>query len=78
MLVYLSNEYTAAATIERRNAYATVADGLIAENNTPNLILVLTTVGILLMSAVMLKGVFPAGSRTWASQPAASASSARH
>ncbi len=59
VLVYLSNEYAAAGTAERRTALATVAEGLIAENNTPNLVGVLTTVGILLVSLVMLKGVFP-------------------
>jgi hypothetical protein len=59
VLVYLSNEYAAAPTSERRTAYATVAEGLIAENNTPNLVGVLTTVGILLISVVMIKGVFP-------------------
>lgn len=59
MLVYLSTEYAASGSPERRTAYATVAEGLIAENNTPNLVGLLTTVGILLISLVMLKGVFP-------------------
>jgi hypothetical protein len=59
VLVYLSNEYAAAHSPELRTAYATVAEGLIAENNTPNLVGVLTTVGILLMALLMLKGVFP-------------------
>jgi hypothetical protein len=59
VLLYLSDAYGAATTVERRTAYATVADGLLAENNTPNLVGVLTTVGILLISLLMLKGVFP-------------------
>lgn len=59
LLVYLSNGYMATTSPERRTAYATVAEGLIAENNTPNLVGVLTTVGILFMSLVMTKGVFP-------------------
>jgi hypothetical protein len=57
VLVYLSNEYAAAGSAERRTAFATVAEGLIAENNTPNLVGVLTAASILLMSLVMLKGV---------------------
>jgi len=59
LLVYLSNEYLAASSPPRRTAFATVAEGLIAENNTPNLVGVLTTVGILLISLLMVKGVFP-------------------
>jgi Domain of unknown function (DUF4386) len=58
VLVYLSNEYTAATTAERRIALATVAEGLIAENNTPSFVGVLTTVGILLISLLMVRGVF--------------------
>jgi hypothetical protein len=59
VLVYLSNEYSSATSAERRTAYATVADGLIAENNTPTVVGILTTVGVLLISVLMLKGVFP-------------------
>jgi hypothetical protein len=59
VLVYLGNEYAAASTPQRQAALATVAEGLIAENNTPNLVGVLTTVGILLLSLVMLKRIFP-------------------
>lgn len=61
VLVYLSNEYASTVAAEQRTAYAIVAEGLIAENNTPNLVGVLTTVGILLISLLMLKGVFPRG-----------------
>jgi hypothetical protein len=59
VLVYLSDEYAAGTTTEQRTAYATVAEGLIAENNTPGVVGVLTTVGILLISLVMVKGVMP-------------------
>jgi hypothetical protein len=59
-LVYLANQYSAATTAERRTALATVAEGFIAENNTPSVVGVLTTVGILLVSLVMTRGgVFP-------------------
>ncbi len=59
VLVYLSDQYEAAASAEQRTAMVTIAEGLIAENNTPSLVGVLTTVGILLVSLVMMKGVFP-------------------
>jgi hypothetical protein len=59
VLVYLADQYQAAATAEQRTALATVAEGLIAENNTPSFVGVLTTVGILLISLAMTKGVFP-------------------
>jgi hypothetical protein len=59
VLVYLSDQYASATTAEQRTAFATVAEGFIAENNTPNVVGVLTTVGILLISLIMLKGVFP-------------------
>jgi hypothetical protein len=59
ILVYLSNEYATATSAEQRAAFATVAEGLMAENNTPNLAGVLTTVGILLISLVMLRSAFP-------------------
>jgi hypothetical protein len=59
VLVYLSDQYSAATTAEQRTALATISEGVIAENNTPSLVGVLTTVGILLISLVMIKGVFP-------------------
>ncbi len=58
-LVYLADQYSGATTAERRTALATVAEGFIAENNTPSVVGVLTTVGILLVSLVMTRGVFP-------------------
>jgi hypothetical protein len=59
VLIDLSDRYAAAATVEQRTALAAVAEGLIAENRTPNLVGVLGTVGILLVSLLMAKGVFP-------------------
>jgi hypothetical protein len=56
VLVYLSDRYVEAATVEQRAAFATAAEGLIAENNSPGLVGVLTTLGILLISLVMLSG----------------------
>lgn len=58
VLVSLSNRYAAATTTEQCTAYVTAVGGFIAENNT-NLVGVLTTVGILLISLVMLKGLSP-------------------
>jgi hypothetical protein len=58
-LVYLADQYQGATTAERRTALATAAEGFIAENNTPSVVGVLTTVGILLVSLVMTRGVFP-------------------
>jgi hypothetical protein len=59
VLVYVSDQYSKATTAEQRTAFATITEGFIAENNTPSLVGVLTTVGILLISLVMMKGVFP-------------------
>jgi hypothetical protein len=59
VLVALSDEYAAATTGDRRTAIATVAEGLVAENNTPSFVGVLTTVAILLVSLLMTRGVFP-------------------
>lgn len=58
-LVSLGDQYAAATTAEQRTAFATAAEGYLAENNTPSAVGVLTTVGILLISLVMIKGVFP-------------------
>lgn len=55
-LVYLSDGYAAASTDAQRAVFATAAEGLIAQNNTPTVPGILTTVGILLISLVMLKG----------------------
>ncbi|MBX7444541.1 MULTISPECIES: DUF4386 family protein [unclassified Arthrobacter] len=55
-LVYLSDRYVAAATDEERQVYATAAEAIIAENNTPAIVGALSAVGILLAGAAMLKG----------------------
>lgn len=60
-LVYLSDQYVAATTDAERSAFATAAEALIAQNNTPTVAGILTTVGILLISVVMLEGVFHRG-----------------
>ncbi|MET1042816.1 MAG: DUF4386 family protein [Microbacteriaceae bacterium] len=57
-LVYLSDRYVAASA-EFRDVYATAAEAIIAENNTPAIVGVLSAVGILLISFVMVRGVFP-------------------
>ncbi|NUT70970.1 DUF4386 family protein [Pseudarthrobacter sp. C4D7] len=53
-LVYLSDRYAAAATDEERSTYATAAEAIIAENNTPAIAGVLSALGILLMGLAML------------------------
>jgi hypothetical protein len=58
-LVYLSDQLTAAADPARRAELATAAETLIAQNRTPGVVGVLTTIGLLIVSVVMLKGVFP-------------------
>lgn len=60
-LVYLSDQYAASTTDAQRSAFATAAEGLIAQNNTPTIPGILTTVGLLIVSLVMLKGVFHRG-----------------
>ena len=57
-LVYLSDQYAAATTAAERAVFATAAEALVAQNNTPTIVGILTTVGILIISLVMLKGVF--------------------
>lgn len=60
-LVYLSDQYsTAASGAERAQAIA-AAEAFIAQNNTAIAVGVLQTIGILLVSLVMLRGVV----RTW-------------
>ena len=56
-LVYLSDHYVAATTAAQRAAFATAAEGLIAVNATG----ILTAIGMLILSLVMLKGVFHKG-----------------
>ena len=59
MLVTLSDWYGAAATPEARASYATAAEAVIAENNTPGILGVLAAAGILLVSLVMLWSPLP-------------------
>ncbi len=51
----------AATTAAQRAAEATAAEGLIAVSNAVNAAGILTALGILILSLVMLKGVFPKG-----------------
>jgi hypothetical protein len=60
-LVYLSDQYSAAATDERRAALAAAAEGFIAQNVIPNPPGILSPVGILVLSLLMLRGVFHKG-----------------
>jgi hypothetical protein len=60
-LVYLSDLYVAATTAAQRTALATTADGLIAQYNTVSAAGILFNIGILIISLVMLKGVFHKG-----------------
>jgi hypothetical protein len=61
VLVYLSDQYMAASTAAQHTAFATAAEAFIAQNNTPSASGILAPVGILILSLVMLKGVFPRG-----------------
>lgn len=58
-LVYLSDQFTAAADPARRAGLATAAETLIAQNRTTVVVGPLMAVGMLIVSIVMLKGVFP-------------------
>jgi hypothetical protein len=58
-LVYLSDQYAATNNPALRIALVGAAEGLIAINRTPTAVGVLTTVGMLIVSLVMLRGVFP-------------------
>lgn len=60
-LVYLSDQYVATADPAQRTAFVAAAETLIAQNRTPAAVGVLTTVGMLIVSLVMLRGVFPRG-----------------
>ena len=60
-LLYLSDQYAAATTAAQRAAFATGAEGLIAVSNAVNAAGILTAMGILILSLVMLKGVFHKG-----------------
>ena len=56
-LVYLSGQYAAAATDAQRVALATAAEGFLASANAVSAPGILTALGILLLSVVMLRGV---------------------
>ena len=57
-LLYLSDQYVAATAAAQRATFATAAEGLIAVSNAVNGAGILTAIGILIISLVMLKGVF--------------------
>jgi hypothetical protein len=58
-LVYLSDQYAATTDPAQRTALVGAAESLIAINRTPTAVGVLTTVGLLIVSLMMLRGVFP-------------------
>jgi len=60
-LLYLSDHYMAATSAAQRTALATAAEGLLAVSNAVNAAGILTAIGILVISLVMLKGVFSQG-----------------
>lgn len=57
-LVYLSEQYMVAAVAER-DRFAIAAEAIVAENNTPAIVAVLSAAGILVISVVMTRGVMP-------------------
>lgn len=59
LLVYLSDQYAAAADPTARSAFVAAAEAFVAENNTVSLAGVLTPLGILLISQPMTRGVLP-------------------
>lgn len=60
-LVYLSDQYVAATTAAQHTAFATAAEGFIAQNAIVGAGGILFGIGILIISLVMLKGVFHKG-----------------
>lgn len=58
-LVYLSDHYMAATIDAQRVVLATAAEGLMATSNAVNTAGILTALRILIVSLVMLRGVFP-------------------
>ena len=58
-LVYLSDQFKATADPVRRASFVAAAETLIAQNRTPAVVNILLAVGLLVVSVVMLKGVFP-------------------
>ena len=61
VLVSLSDQYMTATTSAQHTAFATAAQVFIAQNNITSAVGILAPVGILILSLVMLKGVFPKG-----------------
>lgn len=61
VLVYLSDQFMTATTVAQHTAYATATEVFIAQNNITYAIGILAPVGILILSLVMLRGVFPKG-----------------
>ncbi len=61
VLVAQSDQYMAATTAAQHTAFATAAEVFIAQNNTTSVSGILAPVGMLILSLVMLKGVFPKG-----------------
>jgi hypothetical protein len=59
VLVYLSDQYMTATTAAQHTAFATAAEVFIAQNKTTSASGILAPVGILILSLVMLRGVFP-------------------
>lgn len=57
-LVYLSDQFIAATSAAQRAAFAAAAEGFIAQNTIPTIIGILEPIGILILSLLMLKGVF--------------------
>lgn len=57
-LVYLSDQYVAAGEAQRA-AFVAAAEAFIALNNLPSALGVLQTLGVLIISIAMLKGIFP-------------------
>lgn len=60
-LLYMSDQYASATSEAQRAALATAAEGLIAVSNTVNAAGILTALGILIFSLVMLKSLLPRG-----------------
>jgi hypothetical protein len=61
VLVSLSDQYMAATTAAQHTAFATAAEVFITQNNTPSASGILAPLGMLILSLMMLKGVFPKG-----------------
>jgi hypothetical protein len=59
VLVTLSDWYRESETPEARAAYATAAEAIIAENNTPGILGVLAAVGIIVISVLMTRSPLP-------------------